>query len=625
MATKLKNRDIKYINKDFTELRRSLIDYTRTYFPNTYNDFSTTSPGMLFMEMSAYVGDVLSFYLDNQIQENFLQYARQPNNLYELAYMFGYKPNVTQVATTTVDFYQQVPTKIPSGSEGYLPDFDYSLFIPANSVINSTLNNNIPFIIEDPLDFSVSSSGNPTEITVYSINDITSNPEVFLLKKSRRAISSTIQTEEFTFNSPEQFATINIQADNIVGILDIVDDNGNEWYEVDYLGQEMVYNSIKNTNVNDPNLSQYSGDTPYLLKLEKIQRRFATRVTAINNLQIQFGSGTANDSDEEIVPNPNNVGIGLPFEKNKLNTAYSPSNFLFTKTYGIAPSATTLTVRYLTGGGVGANVDANTLTQLTASPTYLKYNLNPDTADTFLNTLLVTNPIAADGGGDGDTIEEIRQNSSANFASQLRNVTQDDYLVRALSMPAKYGVVAKAYIEPTKAETLSAGESNSVLDLYVLSYNNLNQLTTASTALKSNITTYLSQYRMVNDAVNIKDAFVINFGVNFDIIVLPEYNSNEILIQCINALRVYFAIDNWQINQPIILRDIYVLLDLIEGVQTVKEITFTNLVGEDIGYSKYSYSMEAATINNVVYPSLDPSIFEVKYPNTDIQGRVVPL
>ena len=192
-------------------------------------------------------------------------------------------------------------------------------------------------------------------------------------------------------------------------------------------------------------------------------------------------------------------------------------------------------------------------------------------------------------------------------------------------MPAKYGVVSKAYIEPTKAETLSAGESNSVLDLYVLSYNNQRQLQTSSPALKSNITTYLSQYRMVNDAVNIKDAFVINFGVNFDIIVLPEYNSNEVLIQCINALRVYFSIDNWQINQPIILRDIYVLLDLIEGVQTVKEITFTNLVGEDIGYSKYSYSMEAATISNVVYPSLDPSIFEVKYPNTDIQGRVVPL
>ena len=470
-----------------------------------------------------------------------------------------------------------------------------------------------------------SSSGDYTDVTVYSINSGTNDPEVFLLKKSRNAISSTISTETFAFTSPTQFTTIDITANNIVGILDIVDTDGNTWYEVDYLGQEMVFDSIKNTNVNDPNLSQYEGDTPYLLQLEKIQRRFATRVTAPDNLQIQFGAGSVNDDDENITPNPDNVGLGLPFEKTKLNTAYSPSNFLFTKTYGIAPSNTTLTVRYLTGGGVESNINANLLTQLTATPTFLKYNLNQTTANTFLNSLVVTNPIAADGGGDGDTIEEIRQNSSANFASQLRNVTQNDYLVRALSMPAKYGVVSKAYIEPTKAETLSAGESNSVLDLYVLSYNNQSQLTTASPALKSNITTYLSQYRMVNDAVNIKDAFVINFGVNFDIIVLPEYNSNEVLIQCINALRVYFSIDNWQINQPIILRDIYVLLDLIEGVQTVKEITFTNLVGEDIGYSQYSYSMEAATISNVVYPSLDPSIFEVKYPNTDIQGRVVPL
>tara|TARA_B110000967_G_scaffold209936_1_gene268741 strand:+ start:1170 stop:3041 length:1872 start_codon:yes stop_codon:yes gene_type:complete len=623
MASTLKKRDIKYINKDFSELRRSLIDYTQTYFPTTYNDFSPTSPGMLFMEMSAYVGDVLSFYLDNQIQENFIQYARQENNLYELAYMFGYKPNVTQVATTTVDFYQQVPS-ILSGST-YVPDFDYSLFIPANATVTSTLNNSIPFIIEDPIDFSVSSSGDYTDVTVYSINSGTNDPEVFLLKKSRNAISSTISTETFAFTSPTQFTTIDITANNIVGILDIVDTDGNTWYEVDYLGQEMVFDSIKNTNVNDPNLSQYEGDTPYLLQLEKIQRRFATRVTAPDNLQIQFGAGSVNDDDENITPNPDNVGLGLPFEKTKLNTAYSPSNFLFTKTYGIAPSNTTLTVRYLTGGGVESNINANLLTQLTATPTFLKYNLNQTTANTFLNSLVVTNPIAADGGGDGDTIEEIRQNSSANFASQLRNVTQNDYLVRALSMPAKYGVVSKAYIEPTKAETLSAGESNSVLDLYVLSYNNQSQLTTASPALKSNITTYLSQYRMVNDAVNIKDAFVINFGVNFDIIVLPEYNSNEVLIQCINALRVYFSIDNWQINQPIILRDIYVLLDLIEGVQTVKEITFTNLVGEDIGYSQYSYSMEAATISNVVYPSLDPSIFEVKYPNTDIQGRVVPL
>jgi hypothetical protein len=560
--------------------------------------------------------------MDNQIQENFLQYARQTNNLYELAYMFGYKPNVTQVATTYIDFYQQVPAV--GSSPNIVPDFTYTLLVPENSTIASTLSPSVSFLIQDPIDFSVSSSGDPTEVTVYQV-DGSGNPLYFLLKKARKAISSTINTTTFSFGVPTQFTTVDINADNIVGILDITDTNGNTWYEVDYLGQEMVFNSIKNTNVNDPNLSQYQGDTPYLLKLEKIQRRFATRFLDKTTLQLQFGAGTANDTDETIIPNPNNVGIGLPFELSKLTTAYSPENFLFTKTYGIAPSNTTLTVRYLTGGGVVSNVPANSLTSLNSSVTFLNQQTNNTTANYVLASLAVTNPIAADGGGDGDTIEEIRQNSSANFSTQLRNVTQNDYLVRTLSMPAKFGVISKAYIEPTKAQSISAGESQSVLDLYVLSYNVNNQLTTSSPALKQNVITYLSQYRMVNDSVNIKDGFIINIGINFDIIILPNYNSNEVLTKCIVALQDFFRIDNWQINQPIILRDIYILLDKIEGVQTVKTVTITNLVGENLGYSKYAYSIPAATANNVVYPSLDPSIFEVKYPNQDIQGRVVPL
>jgi len=615
-------RNIQYINKDFTELRASLVDYAKTYFPTTYTDFSPTSPGMMFMEMAAYVGDVLSFYMDNQIQENFLQYARQTNNLYELAYMFGYKPNVTQVATTYINFYQQVPAV--GSSPNIVPDFTYTLLVPENSTVASTLSPSVSFLIQDPIDFSVSSSGDPTEVTVYQV-DGSGNPLYFLLKKARKAISSTINTTTFSFGVPTQFTTVDINADNIVGILDITDTNGNTWYEVDYLGQEMVFNSIKNTNVNDPNLSQYQGDTPYLLKLEKIQRRFATRFLDKTTLQLQFGAGTANDTDEIIIPNPNNVGIGLPFNLSKLTTAYSPENFLFTKTYGIAPSNTTLTVRYLTGGGVVSNVPANSLTSLNSSVTFLNQQTNNTTANYVFNSLAVTNAEAADGGGDGDTIEEIRQNSSANFATQLRNVTQNDYLVRTLSMPAKFGVVSKAYIEPTKAQSISAGESQSVLDLYVLSYNVNNQLTTTSAALKQNIITYLSQYRMVNDSVNIKDAFIINIGVNFDIIILPNYNSNEVLTKCIVALKDYFRIDNWQINQPIVLRDVYILLDKIEGVQTVKNITITNLSGENLGYSKYAYNIPAATQNNVLYPSLDPMVFEVKYPSQDIQGRVVPL
>ena len=616
-------RNIQYINKDFTELRASLINYARTYFPTTYNDFSPASPGMMFMEMAAYVGDILSFYLDNQIQETYLQYARQTNNLYELAYMFSYKPNVTQVATVDIDFYQQVPSTVFNN-----PDFDYSLFIPANTTVTSTFSGSVPFIIEDPVDFSVSSSGDPTEVTVYTI-DGGGNPIRFLLKKTRKAISSTINTTEFTFSAPEQFATVEISSPNIVGILDIVDSDGNTWYEVDYLAQDTIFDSIKNTNVNDPNLSQYQGDTPFLLQLRQVQRRFVSRFLDSTTLQLQFGAGTANDTDEEILPNPDNVGLGLPFEVDKLTTAFSPSNFTFTRNYGIAPSNTTLTVRYLTGGGIGANVPANTINAISGNVTFVNNlsNTSPNfsSVNVIFNSLVANNLEAADGGGDGDSTEELRQNASANFATQLRNVTQDDYLVRALSLPAKYGVISKAYIEPTKAQSVASGAAASVLDLYILSFDNTSKLRTASVALKQNLSTYLSQYRMVNDSISIKDAFIINIGVNFDIIVLPNFNSNEVLIKCILALQDFFAIKNWQINEPIILRDVFVILDSIEGVQTVKDLSFSNKVGTDLGYSQYAYDTVGATVSGVIYPSIDPMIFEVKYLDRDIQGRVVTL
>lgn len=615
------NRDIKYINKDFSELRQALINFTKTYFPTTYNDFSPSSPGMAFMEMAAYVGDILSFYQDNQIQETFLQFARQNNNLYELAYMFGYKPNVTGVATVDIDIYQQLPS-ITSGSV-QVPDFSYALYFAPNTSVRTTSTNPINFLIQDAVDFTVSSSTDPTEVTVYSVSG--NQPNYFLLKKTRKAISATINTTTFTFGDPVPFTTVNINTDNIIGILDIVDSDGNVWYEVDYLAQETIYKPIKNTNTNDPNSYVDSGDAPYILKLEKVQRRFATRFIDSGSLQIQFGSGIAYDNDEEITPNPFNVGIGLPSEQSKLTTAYSPSNFIFTKTYGIAPSSTTLTVRYLTGGGIESNTPANTINGIVTQPVFLTPTLNATTAQSVFASVAINNPQAADGGQDGDTIEEIRQNTIGNFASQLRNVTQDDYLVRALSLPSQYGVIAKAFIEPVKAQNVSTGEIPATLDLYVLSYDNNNNLRICSNTLKQNLSTYLSQYRVIGDSVRIKDGFIINIGVNFEIVVLPDYNNNDVILNCINALKEYFAIDKWAINQPIILRDLYILLDQISGVQTVKNIEIVNKVGENIGYSKYAYDIKGATQSNIIYPSLDPSIFEVKYPNIDIQGKVVSL
>ena len=610
-------RNINYLGKDFSDFRDQLINFSKTYFPNTYTDFSSASPGMMFMEQASYVGDVLSFYLDNQVQETFLQYARQTNNLFDLAYMFGYKPKTTGLSTVNVDFFQLVPAKSSGGLT--IPDYDYAVQVLENTQLSSIARTPFKFIVEDLVDFKVSSSLDPTNVSIAQISNNT--PTYYLLKKTRKAISGEIQTTTFSFGDYEEFPTIELSGENISYILDVTDSDGNTWYEVDYLGEESVYDNIKNTNINDPNNSSDSSDTPYILQLKKVQRRFATRFIDNTTLQLQFGNGNVNDTDETIVPNPDNVGLGLPFEINRLKTAYSPTNFIFTNTYGIAPSNTTLTIRYLTGGGVSSNIDANSLTQITplSNIQFQNNNLDATTAQYIFDSVEIQNPEAATGGQDGDSVEELRQNTISNISTQLRNVTADDYLVRTLSLPSRYGAIAKAHVQKPGIED----NSNSTLDIYVLSYDLNKKLRSPSNALKENLKTYLNEYKMIGDSLTIKDAFVVNIGVDFEIITLPNYNNNEVLRRCLSSLIDYFNIDKWQINEPILLRDINVLLDEVDGVQTVKKVTITNKTGTTLGYSQYAYSVDGATLNNVIYPSIDPMVFEVKYPNQDITGRVV--
>lgn len=609
----IESRNITYLNKDFNQFRTSLIDYAKTYFPTVYNDFSPSSPGMMFLEMASYVGDVMAFYLDNQTQENFLQYARQQNNIYALAYMMGYKPKVTSVSTVDIDIYQKVP------SVANLPDYNYALYINENFSVSSPLQSAAKFLIQDPIDFAFSSSYDPTEVTVYDSN-------YYLLKKTRKSISAEIKSTTFTFETPQSFQTVDINDSNIIGILDITDSDGNLWYEVPYLAQEMIFDTIKNTNINNPNLSSNAGEAPYLLQLKKVQRRFVTRIIDPTTLRIQFGSGTNTaNNDEELTPNPDNVGLGLPYKQSKLTTAFSPTNFLFTDTYGIAPYNTTLTVRYLVGGGIQSNVTAGALTLINDKSTVKFQNAGLDAtlANAVFNSMAVINPLASNGGGPGDTADDIRLKAMSTFTTQQRTVTLDDYMVRAMSLPSDYGNVAKVYVESEKISNLMPGEAPSVLNLYVLTYDSEKHLQFASNAVKQNLSTYLSQYKMMNDSIKIKDAFVINIGVDFEIIVLPKYNNNLVIANCISKLKDYFNIDQWQINEPIMLRDLYVMLDNVDGVQSVKNINITNKYGSLLGYSNYSYDILGATANNVIYPSLDPMVFEVKYPDSDIKGKVV--
>ena len=621
------SKTVQYLNKDFDSLKAQLVNFAQTYYPDTYNDFNETSPGMMLIEMAAYVGDILSFYIDNQIQENFLQFAKQRKNLLAQAYTFGYQPKVTKAASVLLSVYQIVPSTLISGQ--YQPDFDYSLILEEGGKISSNLDSNIQFYINEKLDFSKSTPNSETEITVYS-TDVFENPQYYLLKKSVKATAGTLTSTNITFGNPERYPTVDITDTNIIEIIGAVDSNNNKWYEVPYLAQDTIFEPTTNIAQNDSNLSQYNDTVPYLLKLKKVPRRFITRFKANNQLQLQFGPGISSGADEEIIPNSDNIGLGLPYGVDKMTTAFDPSNFLYTQTYGLAPSNTTLTVTYLKGGGATSNAPVNTLTiNSGVTTTFSGTNLDNTLSTAVLNSLAFNNEEAANGGGDGDTNEQIRQNALSSYPTQLRTVTTDDYIIRTLSLPSKYGVVSKAYInqdlsiQNNFSTNLIATQNPNSISLYILSKDNNNNLSIPNNALKYNLKTYLSQYRMITDAVNINDAFIINIGVNFEVIVRPNYNNRLILNNCLTSLQNYFNVDKWNINQPIILSEIYSLLDQIEGIQNVQKVEIINKAGSNTNYSQYSYDIKGATINNIIYPSLDPSIFEVKFPTTDIQGRVV--
>ncbi len=622
ISNKTQDKDVKYLSKDYNSFKNQLIEFAQTYFPNNFNDFSEGNPGMMFLEMAAYVGDVLSFYTDTQLRESFLTLAQTNENLYNLAYTMGYKPKVTTAASTNLDISQLIPSKIDEGV--YKPDYNYALTVNENSTFTSTEEST--FYITDDVRFSFSSSFNPTNINIYQY-DTSGNPEYYLLKKSVQAISAERNTQTFTIGDPERFRTLTLFGQNIISIESIVDSDGNEYTEVPYLAQDTVFEEIENIAANDPKLHQFNKQTPYLLKLKKVPRRFISRVRPDNQLEIQFGAGISDKSDEQIIPNPDNIGLGIKDGRSKLDVAYDPSNFLYTKAYGQVPSNTTLTITYLVGGGLSSNVNSNTIIK----PGELTINSNPNLNTSMLNfvksSITSTNVEAARGGGGGDSIEDIRLNTAATFSAQQRTVTKEDYIIRTLSMPSQFGRIAKAYITQDDQISPLTTEPNRIpnplaLNLYTLGYNANKKLTTLNTATKTNLSNYLEQYRMLTDAVNIKNAFVINFKLDFEITVFKNYSNQRVLLECITELQNYFNTDKWQINQPILISEVKNLIGGIEGVQTVEKTVFENVSGTEIGYSQYKYGFSKATKNEVIYPSMDPSIFELKYPNTDIKGRV---
>jgi hypothetical protein len=604
------DNNVSYLNKTFPEFKASLINYAKTYFPTVYNDFTEATPGNLFIEMSSYVGDVMSFYLDTQVQENFLLYAKERENLFAMSYMLGYRPKVSYASNVNVDLYQLIPT---TGSGGVLqPDYRYALIVPENTSLTAN-NNSTKFLTTEKVDFRDTGS---MEITFV-------DNAYYLLKKTTKAISAEIKSTTLAYSTPEKFSIATISDTNILQILDATDAQGNIWYEVPYLAQSTIFDKVENP-------SSGSDGVPYLVQLRRAPLRYVSRFLSDNTLQLEFGAGVSNKTDDTILPNPDNIQLGLVPGISNLYNNFNKASVFYTQEYGLAPSSN-ITVRYLVGGGVTSNVPSNTITTIDSSGAYFPSGISDATTPIILSSLISNNPGVASGGRNGDQVEEIRNNALYAYQSQLRAVTREDYMVRALSLPSDYGSIAKVYVTqdvaqemlPTPTVSTTEGRNPLSLDMYILGYNSNKNLTQASTTLKSNLATYINQFRMVTDAVNIKDAFYINIGVNFDIVVASGYNNNDVVTNCILALQDHFNIDKWNINQPIILSDITSRLLQVKGVQSVPKVEIVNKQGGS--YSQYAYDIPGATRQGNIYPSLDPSIFEVRFPNTDIQGRVVPF
>lgn len=636
MADKIK-KDVKLLGRDFGEIRNNLVDFTKTYFPQTYNDFNESSPGMMILELASYVGDVLSYYTDIQLRESLLEEAQEKKNIFTIAQALGYKPKLNVPATTTMTVYQIVPS-IGSG-DTVRPDWRYALTLKEGAVITAESNDEIEFSTNQKVRFNYSSSFDPTEVSVYEIDDNTNEPIRYLLKKYVKATSGKEKTQTFTFGSPKIYDKIRLQdEEGLIDVIKISDDDGEDWTKVDYLGQDTVFEESPNTDEYSLEYSAYSSDTPSLLKLKKVPKRYITRVSDDGEIHIQFGAGISSNADEEILPNPDNVGSALYNASGNLNQGLDPSNFLYSKTYGVAPANQTLTVTYRVGKGTDDNVGSNDLSEI--------QSVVIETADTGLdtelfnqarNSIAMTNEAAAVGGKYEETLEEVRQNAKAYFGAQNRSVTREDYVVRTYAMPPQFGSVAKAFVAPDyQISTVLDDGPNPIanplaLNFYVLGYDSNKNITTTNIATKQNLANYLSFYRILTDAINIKDAYIVNIGLDFEIVVKPNYNSNEILLKCIKKLKDYFKVENMQINQPILLSDLYVMLDEVDGVQSVVRPDKDGLGGLQVSckfggnYSSRRYDIKYATRNGVIYPPKDPSIFEIKYPDTDIRGRVVPL
>lgn len=602
-------RQRSYLGKDFDSLRDNLASYAKNYYADQIKDVSENSVAGMFIDMAAYTGDVLSYYLDYQFNELNLETATNVNNVEKLIRRTGVKIGGASPAIVNVNFYAVIPAAVTNGE--YTPNKQYLPTIQNGTQVLS--NTGIVFELADDLNFGkTDETGKLVHSYKVYTTDGTGNPTKFVMKAVGFCSSGRIAVESFIIDGQFiPFRSVTLENQNVNEIISVFDLDGNEYYEVDTLTHDVVYKAIPNTSV-DSNIVQDA------LTIVPAPRRFiktASRLTGKTTLT--FGSGDANTLDNDILPDPSEIALPLYGGKKTFGkTIIDPNSLLKTRSLGITPVNTTLRIAYRYGGGLNNNVGANTINSITK----LNYVFPPSTptsiASAIRATFEVDNTETAVGGEDALSLEELRAYAINYGNAQNRIVTKQDAMARVYTMPSNLGRVFRVGFRPNPVNVLATL-------MYVVSRNTAGQLVLSSDTLKINLSKYLNEFRLISDAIDIVDASITNLKLNYTVVLLPTAVKNTTL-QIINqSLKSYFDIKNFQIDQPIILSDINNIILNTDGVMSLSNITLTGANGNIDGviYSDVIFNVDQNNTNGMIVPP-PGGIFEIRYPDFDIVGNV---
>jgi len=593
-----KNVAINYTSRDFESIRRDLEDFAKRYYPNTYKDFNRASFGSLMLDTVSYVGDILSFYLDYQMNETFLDSAVEYNNVVKLARQLGYKLQTSPSSYGRLTFFVEVP----ASSLGLGPDPTLIPVLQAGSTFSSTGGGF--YTLLDDVDFSL--QGNQT--VVGSADTTTGAPLTYVIRATGIAVSGRVGNEQFSIGDFVRFRRVPLQISNVSNVVKVTDSDGNEYFEVDHLSQNIIYKAIRNTTTT-------RATVPNLLKAVPVARRFTVE-TLNNQTFLQFGYGSDSNSLTNPVVDPTEVVLDLNGRTYTTDADFDPTKLIDTDKFGIGPSNTTLTVQYRFNTTSDVNAAVDTITGI-ASANFKFGNqgaLSLTNRNSVINSLEVTNEEQFVGSVSLPSSEEIRQRAFSYFATQNRAVTAQDYQAICYGMPAKFGMIKRVAI------LKDPDEFKRNVNIYVISENSSGKLTAANTTLKNNLKNWITQYKMISDTVDILDAEIVNFDVSYEILTDINANRFDVISNCNERLASKFAMKQ-DIGEPIKITDIYRELQKVNGVVDVTSVD----IGLKSGgiYSESNYDFDAALSSDGRMIEAQPNIvFELKYPNIDIKGSV---